>query len=76
MASGMLVVLSLIPAFLGLFGSIYLYSAAVLGGILLFLSLRLMFSPVENHAWVVFKISSLYLGLLFLSVLIDSLLYI
>ena len=71
--SGLLVVLSLVPAGIGLFGSTYLYSAVVLGVSLFCLSLWLMFKPAEKRAWLVFKVSSLYLGLLFLSVLVDSL---
>jgi protoheme IX farnesyltransferase len=74
LVSGLLVALSLVPAVLGLFGSIYLYSALVLGITLFLLSLWLMLKPAETRAWVLFKISSLYLGLLFLSVLIDSVL--
>jgi len=71
--SGLLIVLSLTPAWLGLFGLFYLYCAAILGVLLFLLSLWLMFNPVETRAWVVFKVSSIYLSLLFLSVLVDSL---
>jgi len=72
LVSGLLVVISLVPAVLGLFGSVYLYSALLLGAVLFFLSLWLMFRPSETHAWILFKVSGLYLGLLFLAVLLDS----
>jgi heme O synthase-like polyprenyltransferase len=72
--SALSVVLSFIPAALGLFGPVYLYTAVVLGLGLFSLSLWLMFRPTGSRAIVVFKVSSLYLGLLFLAVLIGSLL--
>jgi heme O synthase-like polyprenyltransferase len=46
----------------------------VLGLGLFSLSLWLMLCPTGSRAMVVFKASSLYLSLLFLAVLIDSLL--
>ncbi|HEY83241.1 MAG TPA: protoheme IX farnesyltransferase [Dehalococcoidia bacterium] len=74
LATGLLVVLSVIPALLGLFGWVYLLSAVSLGVVLLFLSLWLMFRPLERHAWILFKVSGVYLGLLFLAVLVDAVL--
>lgn len=73
LASGLLAALSIIPAVLGLFGTVYPYSAAILGMVMVSLSLRLALRPVETRAWVVFKVSGIYLGLLFFSVLLDSL---
>ena len=73
LTSCLLVVLSLVPAALGLLGPAYLYSAAILGLALVSLSLWLVSSPTEAHAWVVFKASNLYLGFLFLALVIDSL---
>jgi protoheme IX farnesyltransferase len=72
--SCLMVVVSLVPVALGLFGMIYFFSAVVLGAISLALSFWLMASPSDGGAWAVFKISSIYLGLLFLSVLLDFLL--
>ena len=66
--------LSLVPAALGMFGPVYLYTAVILGVGLFSLSLWLMLRPTGSRAMVVFKASSLYLSLLFLAVLIDSLL--
>ena len=70
--SGLLVGVSLLPNVLGFFGPIYFWSAVVLGIALSLLTLRLTFNPRKTSAWVVFKMSSLYLGLLFLSLMVDS----
>lgn len=70
--SVLLVGISLLSGVLGVFGAIYFWSAIVLGTVLLALTLWLTFKPKETCAWVVFKVSSLYLALLFLSVLVDS----
>lgn len=75
LASGLLVAFSLMPVALNLFGPFYLYSASILGAILFLLSLWLLLKPVEYRAWVVFKVSSVYLFLLFLSIFMDSLLH-
>ena len=72
--SALSVGLSLVPAALGMFGPVYLYTAVVLGLGLFSLSLWLMLRPTGSRAMVVFKASSLYLSLFFLAVLIDSLL--
>jgi protoheme IX farnesyltransferase len=72
MASGLLVLFSLVPAALNLFGWLYLYSALSLGLVLLYRGLRLMLKPEASRALGLFKVSNLYLGLLFLSVLIEA----
>jgi len=72
LAAGLLVVLSVIPALVGLFGWVYLLSAVSLGVALLFLSLWLIFRPLERYAWMLFKASGMYLGLLFLAALMDA----
>lgn len=74
LASIISVIVSLLPVALHLFGAVYLYSAAVLGIGMLLLSLWLMIKPKGTRAWLVFKVSGLYLGLLFLAILLDSLL--
>jgi protoheme IX farnesyltransferase len=68
-----LVAFSLVPFFSGWFGMIYLYTAAASGGILLCLSFRLVIQPAGKGAGMIAKVSSIYLGLLFLSLLIDQL---
>ncbi|UCG55262.1 MAG: protoheme IX farnesyltransferase [Dehalococcoidia bacterium] len=73
LSSGLLVVLSLVPVMLGFFGTVYLVNAAILGAVIFWLSMRLLLSPVEPRVWLVFKISNPYLGLLFLSVMVDTL---
>lgn len=71
--SGLLVLLSLVPVLFGWFDKVYLYTATILGGILLALALWLMLDPAEKRSWLLFKVSSPYLGLLFTSVLVESL---
>ncbi|MEO8578879.1 MAG: heme o synthase [Gemmatimonadales bacterium] len=67
-----LIALTLLPFAFGAFGLIYLISAAVLGGILLWGVIRVN-RTVEwtKPAWWVYKFSLLYLALLFLAMVID-----
>lgn len=73
LASFLLVAISVVPAWFGFFGFFYSLGATFLGVILFSLSLWLLLNPSGTRAWVVFKASSLYLGLLFLFVLVDCL---
>jgi protoheme IX farnesyltransferase len=64
---------SLILGIVGDFGSIY-FSLAIAGGLIslaghTYLYLR----PTERNAWLMFKLSSLYLALVFTGVIIDRL---
>src|SRR3989304_8612551 len=65
-SSILMVVFSLSPPLLSSFGAIYLYSAVILGVLMLVLNLWLFIKPSKEVSWIVFKASSHYLGLLFL----------
>jgi protoheme IX farnesyltransferase len=69
-----LVLLTLLPAVLGLFGFLYTEVAFLAGGILLFYALRLQRSPNSQAAWRLHQYSQLYLGILFFSMVADRLL--
>ncbi|MEO7823011.1 MAG: heme o synthase [Gemmatimonadaceae bacterium] len=67
-----LVALTLLPVSFGAFGTIYLVSALVLGGILLAGVVRVSLAQDwTKPAWQVYKFSLLYLALLFLAMVID-----
>lgn len=71
-----LLALTLLPALYGAFGLLYLVSALVLGGVLLWGVLRVLFAaraqqPWTAPAWWVYKYSLLYLALLFLAMALD-----
>jgi len=67
-----LVALTLLPVSFGAFGTIYLVSAIVLGGILLAGVVRVsMLADWSRSAWQVYKFSLLYLALLFVAMVID-----
>jgi protoheme IX farnesyltransferase len=55
----------------GGFGWIYAASALVLGAVVLLLNLYLFVRPTRENAYRAFKVSSPYLFLLFLSMVID-----
>jgi protoheme IX farnesyltransferase len=74
-----LVAITLIPAiawFMGveLLGLIYLLSALVLGGIMIYMAIWLIRDPSKRVASAVYKYSSAYLAFLFLAMMIDRLL--
>jgi protoheme IX farnesyltransferase len=67
-----LVALTLLPVSFGAFGTIYLVSAIVLGGMLLAGVVRVsMLADWTRSAWQVYKFSLLYLALLFVAMVID-----
>ena len=67
-----LVALTLLPVSFGAFGTIYLISALVLGGILLAGVVRVsLLADWTRSAWQVYKFSLLYLALLFVAMVID-----
>ncbi|MBI2872840.1 MAG: protoheme IX farnesyltransferase [Chloroflexi bacterium] len=66
-----LLVVTLAPAVLGLFGALYLAVAVLLGGFLLALALRLYRSPDRVWASRLYRYSTVYLGLLFLALVLD-----
>ncbi len=58
--------------FAGGWGPLYLVTAAILGLVALALSVNVYLDPVPKKAWVLFKFSSPYLGVLFLAMMIDA----
>jgi len=67
-----LVALTLLPVSFGAFGTIYLVSALLLGGILLAGVIRVsLLDQWTKAAWQVYKFSLLYLALLFVAMVID-----
>jgi protoheme IX farnesyltransferase len=57
----------------GNFGPLYLIAAAATGAIVLVVNLRLFVRPNEKSAWRAFKISSPYLFIIFLAMILDRL---
>ncbi len=68
----LLVPLSLVFVPLGLFGLAYLAVAAVFGLGLLIVDLKLAFNPTKARAWTAFKVSSPYLAIIFLAMVVDA----
>jgi protoheme IX farnesyltransferase len=69
-----LLVLTILPCTFGAFGWIYGASAAILGGILLWGTVKVMRAPEGQWsapAWWVYKYSLLYLALLFVAMVVD-----
>ena len=52
-------------------GMIYLIAAVISGGIVLVASIRLLLDPSQEKAWTLFKISSPYLAVLFVAMILD-----
>jgi protoheme IX farnesyltransferase len=69
-----LVVVTLLPGLLGLFGPIYLAAAAILGGWFLWSGIRLVRERSDDAARGVFRSSLVYLALLYAAMLADLLL--
>jgi protoheme IX farnesyltransferase len=67
----MLLPVSLLPAFLGMAGKIYLYGAIILGLLFLFGSLRAAFSQSRQEARRLLLASVLYLPLLFILMVLN-----
>lgn len=62
---------SLLPYVLGYNGLIYLFAAVSVGAYFIWWNVKLLKNPEKNIAWKNFKISMMYLGVLFTSVIID-----
>ncbi|MBM3898435.1 MAG: protoheme IX farnesyltransferase [Thaumarchaeota archaeon] len=73
-SSILLVVFSLIPYVLEIFGLVYLVSAVVLGAGIIYLSIKLLFLPTEERAWTLFKFTSPYLAIIFVAMMADAVL--
>lgn len=67
-----LVILTLLPALIGMMGAIYTLAALALGAGLIVESLRLLRDAGKPSARRVYKYSSLYLALLFLAMIADQ----
>ena len=52
-------------------GIIYLIAAIISGVIVLVASIRLLIEPSQEKAWTLFKISSPYLAVLFIAMILD-----
>jgi heme o synthase len=72
----LLVPLSLLFVPLGFFGILYLTVAATLGLGLLIVDLKLAFRPTKAQAWTAFKVSSPYLAIIFLAMVLDARLFV
>lgn len=68
-----LVALTLVLPLFGLGGGIYLVSAALLGGALLFSAWRVWRGQGNKVAWMMYRHSSMYLAFLFLALVVDVL---
>lgn len=71
----LLLVISLVPFLLGMFGYLYFFSALLLGLVFLFWTIRLMKPSNTDAPMATFKFSILYLALLFGAMLVDHYLY-
>ncbi|MBI5560052.1 MAG: protoheme IX farnesyltransferase [Deltaproteobacteria bacterium] len=69
--TGVLVFSSFLPSYFGTLGLVYAVSALLLGGFFIFRNLQLLFNPSKENAWKNFTASMIYLGGLFLAVIID-----
>lgn len=58
--------------FAGTFGTIYLTTAAILGAVALAVNFWLVVKPSKERAWIGFKLSSPYLALIFLAMMLDK----
>ncbi len=67
-------IISVLIHLAGNFGLIYALLAYIPGAALLAVNGYLWFRPTARNAWVAFKVTSPYLGLLFLGIILDSLL--
>ncbi len=67
----LLVASSLVPFFMGYNGWIYFITALLVGGYFVGWNIRLLKRPVKEVAWKNFKVSMMYLGALFTSVIIE-----
>lgn len=71
----MMVLFSVLPFFMNVFGWIYLGVASVLGAIIIAMSISLLVKPTEKKSWMLFKFSSPYLALLFIAMYIDAIVF-
>jgi len=76
----MMVLFSIVPFFLTMdngepmMGSVYLWTAIVSGGMMIVLSAWVVGKASEKASWTLFKVSSPYLTVLFIALMVDSVL--
>jgi len=71
----LLFVCTMLPFSVGMFNELYLISAAILGSIFLYYSIRLLRDKTNSYAMPTFAYSLIYLALLFAVMLLDHYLY-
>jgi protoheme IX farnesyltransferase len=69
-----LLAVTLLPTLFGIAGTIYLISALLLGGVLLYACWLVWRKGANKFAWRLYRVSSLYLAFLFIALMADSLL--
>ncbi len=69
-----LIPLSIIPYLLGILSEAYLFISVIVGLIVLTANIKFYFAPTAQKAWTAFKLSSPYLAIVYIAVVIDILL--
>lgn len=72
LTSVLLMILSVWIHFLGIFGIVYLTTISILGSVVLLTNFWLFFRQTSRKALIVFKISSPYLALVFIAMILDT----
>ncbi|MBI5467876.1 MAG: UbiA family prenyltransferase, partial [Deltaproteobacteria bacterium] len=67
-----MVALSFLPSLLGYMGMVYAAAAAAAGVFFIIRNIQLVLNTSKDNAWKNFKASMLYLGVILLAVIIDS----
>ncbi|OLD02132.1 protoheme IX farnesyltransferase [archaeon 13_1_20CM_2_54_9] len=68
----LLVPVSLLFVFLGEFSLLYLVVAGILGVAMILVDVKLALNPTKAQAWTAFKISSPYLAIVFVAMVLDA----
>lgn len=68
----LLVPVSLLFVLLGEFSVLYLGVTGLLGAVMIFVDVKLAFNPTKTEAWTAFKVSSPYLAIVFLAMVLDT----
>ncbi len=68
-----LLLVTLLPAFAGVTGAIYLIAVLILGGILMYACWLVWRKGANKFAWRLYRVSSLYLAFLFFALMMDTL---
>jgi len=67
----LMVMFSLVPVLMGVFRALYMMVALIFGVAILLINFLLTIRPNAKRAWLVFKLSSPYLAVLFMSMVLD-----